>query len=206
MCLSSYPTPNDEIGGDSTARAWIIRSDDLETWDKPELLRLKGPEVPVEQMGRIIDPYIFRDKDSQEKWWCFYKQNGVSMSWSSDLSNWTYAGRMDCGENACILVSEGEYVLFHSPQNGMGVKRSRNLKEWRDEELITLGQERWPWSQGRLTAGFVLDLRDSPEIGKYVMFFHGATREGRQNWDTHGNASLGLAWSDDLRTWAWPGK
>ncbi len=184
-----------------------MRSEDLETWDTPELLRLKGPEVPVEQMRRIIDPYIFRDRGQQEKWWCFFKQNGVSMSWSRDLSDWTFVGNMNGGENACVLLDSGEYVLFHSPRNGMGVKRSRDLKEWRDEEgLIMLGQNQWPWSQGRLTAGFVLDLRNAPEIGKYIMFFHGATREGRQKWDIHGNASLALAWSDDLKTWEWPGK
>ena len=31
MCLSSYPTPNDEDVGDATARAWTMRSDDLVT-------------------------------------------------------------------------------------------------------------------------------------------------------------------------------
>ena len=74
----------------------LVRRDEL------ELLQLKGPDLPVERMGRIIDPYIFRDRDRQEKWWCFFKQNGVSMSWSSDLSNWTYVGSMNGGENAAL--------------------------------------------------------------------------------------------------------
>jgi hypothetical protein len=97
-------------------------------------------------------------------------------------------------------------LLFHSPGNGIGMKRSADLEHWRDQEgPITLDQKNWPWAQGRLTAGFVLDLREVRGIGKYVMFFHGATREGRQRWDSHGDASLALAWSDDLRMWEWPG-
>jgi hypothetical protein len=50
-------------------------------------------------MGRMIDPYIFPDKDEPGKWWCFYKQNGVSMSWSRDLKTWTYVGKRRAGEN-----------------------------------------------------------------------------------------------------------
>ena len=30
---------------------------------------------------------------------------------------------------------------------------------------MTLGQENWPWARGRLTAGFVLDLRSGPAVG-----------------------------------------
>jgi hypothetical protein len=73
--------------------------------------------------------------------------------------------------------------------------------------LITLGQKDWVWAQGRLTAGFVLDARHVPQVGKYLMFFHGS-RYGED--DPRGGfdnfASIGLAWSDDLREWDWPGK
>lgn len=36
-------------------------------------------------MGRMLDPYLFADKDEPGKYWCFYKQNGVSCSYSRDL-------------------------------------------------------------------------------------------------------------------------
>jgi hypothetical protein len=100
--------------------------------------------------------------------------------------------------------------MFHSPKNGIGMKRSMDLKNWRDvggsttkedTGLITLGQKDWPWASQRLTAGFVLDLRNDPRVGKYLMFFHAEPPEGFRKY-----ASLGLAWSDDLLHWDWPGK
>lgn len=205
LCLSSYPRPNGEKYGNKDARIWILRSKDLEHWSKPELLRVKGPTVPVEKMGRMIDPYLVEDKDEPGKWWCFYKQNGVSMSWSRDLKEWTYYGHADAGENACIVVDGDEYVLFHSPHNGIGVKRSKDLRNWQICGLITLGQKDWPWARGRLTAGFALDLRGEAGIGKCLLFFHGSGPEDECTmFDTF--ASLGIAWSDDLKTWCWPGK
>jgi len=205
LCLQTYPRPNGEKYGNASARIWTMRSNDLETWEPPELIRVKGPNVPRGSMGRMIDAYLLEDKDEPGKWWCFYKQNGMSRSWSRDLSTWTYAGRTSAGENACVLVDGNEYVLFHSPGNGVGVKRSNDLAEWRDEGLLTLGQKTWPWAQGRLTAGFVLDLRGEPTFGKAVMFFHGSDfpeDDPRGGFDNF--ASLGIAWSDDLKTWAWP--
>ncbi len=179
MCLQTYPTPNDEVFGTAESRVWIMRSEDLDSWSEPELLRVKGPGCPVAEMGRMIDPYLIEDKNEPGKWWCFYKQNGVSMSWTRDFETWTYFGRSDSGENVCVLVDGDEYVLFHSPENGIGVRRSDDLKTWRDVgELITLGQKDWPWAQGRLTAGFVLDLRNEPAVGKYLLFFHGSSTAG----------------------------
>ena len=205
MCLQTYPTPGDEAFGTKDSRIWTMGSDDLVVWDEPELMRVKGDDVPREQMGRMIDPYLFRDKDVPGRWWCFYKQNGVSMSYSDDLATWTYHGRTDSGENACVLIEGDEYVLFHSPKNGVGIMRSSNLEEWRQEALITLGQSEWPWAQGRLTAGTVIDLRAEKNIGKYVMFFHGSTVEGLKRHGAHGAASLGIAWGDNLVDWEWPG-
>ncbi len=205
LCLQTYPRPGEEAYGNAASRIWTMRSRDLETWSEPELLRVKGPDVSREQMGRMIDPYLLEDKNEPGKWWCFYKQNGVSMSWSRDLKSWTYAGRTPAGENACVISDGGEYVLFHSPVNGVGVKRSVDLKEWRDERVLTLGQHAWPWAQGRLTAGFVLDLRRDPAVGKALMFFHGSDfpeKDPRGGFDNF--ASIGLAWSDDLKTWTWP--
>jgi hypothetical protein len=69
-----------------------------------------------------------------------------------------------------------------------------------------LGQKHWPWAQGRLTAATVIDLTSQPRVGKYVMFFHGSSREGLERHRAHGAASLALAWSDDLETWHWPGR
>jgi len=205
LCLQTYPRPHGEKYGNKDSRIWTIRSTDLEHWTEPELIRVKGPEVPREQMGRMIDPYLLADKDAPHKWFCFYKQNGISISTSPDLKTWTPAGRTDAGENPCVLVDRGEYVLFHSPPNGIGIKRSPDLQQWHDEPTIYLDQPNWSWAKGRLTAAFVLDLRRDPKIGKALMFFHGsryAETDSRGGFDNH--ASLGIAWSDDLHTWHWP--
>ena len=206
MCLQTYPTPDGGKFGDHTSRVFTMASDDLEIWDEPRLICVKGPDVAREDMGRMIDPYLVEDIHELGKWWCFYKQNGASMSWSMDLETWTYSGNVEAGENVCLLVEEGEYILFHSPRNGVGIKRSRDLQNWTDHGLMTLGQKEWPWAQGRLTAGHVLDLRDEPDVGKYVMFFHGSSSEGCAVQETHGHASLAVAWSEDLVTWEWGDK
>ena len=213
LCLQTYPRPGYKRGGMVTwanddARLFIMCSKDFKTWSKPEMLQVKGPNVPESEMGRMIDPYLLEDKDESGKWWCFFKQNGVSYSWSRDLLNWTYAGRTRSGENVCVLVDNDEYVLFHSPENGVGIKRSKDLKKWRDDpSLITLGQKKWPWAECRLTAGFVLDLRKEPRIGQYLMFFHGDGPGKKQTQDNvDANCSLGIAWSFDLINWDWPGK
>ena len=206
LCLQTYPTPRGEKYGNEDARVWIMRSRDLESWSEPKLLRVRGPDVAVEEMGRMIDPYLVEDKDEPGKWWCFFDTNAANMAWSRDLETWTYFGRIEAGENVCVLVDGDEYLMFHSLRNGIGMKRSKDLRGWRDVgTLITLGQADWPWARGRLSAGFVMDLRSQPGIGRYLMFFHGTGPEDeRVIFHTH--ASLGLAWSDDLVEWCWPGK
>jgi hypothetical protein len=213
LCLQTYPIPGLKRGervrwADDTARLYIMRSKDLINWSTPELLRVKGPDVPVENMGRMIDPYLIEDKDAPGKWWCFYKQHGVSYSWSRDLKHWTYEGHADSGENVCVLIDGDEYVLMHSPRNGMGIKRSKDLRTWRNVgDLITLGQDEWPWAQARLTAGFVLDLREEPRVGKYLLFFHGSgPGKVRTQDNVFANCCIGIAWSDNLTDWHWPGK
>jgi hypothetical protein len=67
------------------------------------------------------------------------------MSWSHDLKNWTYAGRTPAGENAFVIPDGSEYVLFHSPPNGIGVKRSKDLKDWRDEGSSRSVRNRGRW-------------------------------------------------------------
>lgn len=226
-CLSSYPTP--PLGRTADARAWTMASDDLISWSEPELLRLKGPDVPEEKMGRIIDPCLFLDKDDPQKWWCAYKQGGIliqhprglafggfdfpptarllqsmNLSYSYDLADWTFFGKADAEENYCMLVENNQYVLVHAPGNGIGVKCSTDLINWQDLGLYTLGQRHWPWAQGRITAGHILDLRNEPGIGKYLMVFHGCSIEGKIASSAHGGASLGIAWSDDMQRWHWP--
>ena len=49
------------------------------------------------------------------------------------------------------------------------------------------GGHRWPWATGRLSAGFVLDLRHDPTVGKALMFFHGSDypeNDARGGFDT----------------------
>ena len=209
LCLQTYPTP--KLGqkyGDRNSRIWTMRSRDLENWGPPRLLCVQGPEVPPEKMGRIIDPFLLRDKDDPGKWWCLYKLQGkVCASWSRDLETWTPVGAGPGGENPCVIVDRGEYVLFHAPSNGIGISRSTDMKVWRNVDLLTLGQRDWPWAQGRLTAGFVLDLRQDPRVGKALLFFHGSRypeEDPRGGWASF--VSIGLAWSDDLVHWDWPGK
>jgi hypothetical protein len=210
LCLQTYPTPKGEKYGNENCRVWIMRSKDLENWGPAELLRVKGPDVPFGKMGRLIDAYLIEDKDEPGKWWCFFDDNAANMSYSYDLKTWTYFNRIESGENVCVLVDGDEYLMFHSPKNGIGMKRSKDLKNWRDvggpttkEDTgsITLGQKDWPWASQRLTAGFVLDLRHDSRVGKYLMFFHAEPPGGFRKY-----ASLGLAWSDDLVHWDWPGK
>ena len=168
----------------------------METWDPPRPLMVKG-EISLTDLGRMIDPYLIYDRRT-ELWNCFYKQNGISRSVSPDLECWEFRGSFPGGENVSVIEREGEYLMFHSPENGIGVKRSRDLMNWEDTgELLTFGQREWIWAQGRLTAGFVLPYEDV-----YLMFFRGTgPQDERVNFDN--NASIGLAWSEDLIHWKW---
>lgn len=212
MCLQTYPRPNHYITqptyyGNKNSRIFIMRSKDLNNWEKPEIVMVKGRETPVEDMGRMIDPFLFEDKDEVGKFWCFFKQNGVSMSYSYDLVNWIFQGNTKAGENVCVLVENDEYVLFHSPQNGIGIMRSSDLKKWEHwGKTITLGQNKWKWAQGRITAGVVVNLTTVEEIENYVMFFHGSGPLSENEGDFDKNASIGIAWSKDFLNWNWPGK
>lgn len=212
LCLQTYPRPGYTVAqapryGDHTARIYTMKSKDLIDWEAPELIKVKGPGVEQDSMGRMIDPYLVEDKNEPGKWWCFYKQNGASMSFSYDLQKWTYFGNTQSGENVCVLIENDEYLMLHSPQNGMGIKRSADLETWKDwGEPIVLGQQNWDWAKGRISAGAVLDLRRVKAIGKYLLFFHGSGPKTEREGDFDKNASLGIAWSDDLINWDWPGK
>ena len=146
-------------------------------------------------------------------WWCFYKQDGhMHASLSTDaLKTWKPAtANIAEGENACVLIdpATNEYVFFYAPANGVGVKRGPTLDTLReDHPPLTFDQPNWPWTETRLTAGYVEDLRHVPGVGKYVMVFHGMG-PGKKKTDANTNAhcSIGIAWSNDLRTWHWPGR
>lgn len=210
LCLQTYPRPNHYATqptryGNKDARIFIMRSNDLEQWSTPEILKVKGMDVSVLEMGRMIDPYLLEDKDEVGKIWCFYKQNGVSMSWSIDLKNWTFAGTTDGGENVCVLIEDNEYILFHSPSNGIGIKKSSDLKHWQSiEKMITLDQEQWNWAKGRITAGTVINLKNVKGIENYIMLFHGSGPLTETEGDFDKNSSIGIAWSKDLINWDWP--
>jgi hypothetical protein len=212
LCLQTYPRPNYTVKkmpqyGNGDCRLFIMRSRDLIHWSTPELMKVKGPEMSFAQMGRMIDPYLFEDKDEKGKWWCFYKQNGASRSYSYDLKHWTYAGHTQAGENACVLIKDNKYVLFHSPENGIAVKTSTDLNNWLDKgQLITLGQPEWEWAKGRITAGAVIDMTKDARFKNYIMFFHGSGPLTEKQGDFDKNASIGIVWSNDLATWNWPDK
>ena len=147
LCLQTYCRENGEKYGNERSRLWTMRSDDLINWEEPELIRVKG-DIPVEEMGRMIDPFLVKDINNPQKWWCLYKQNGVSMSYSYDLKNWTYHGRTASGENVCALKDKDSYLIFHSPANGIGMLRTKDFVEFETfSEIITLGQENWEWAR-----------------------------------------------------------
>jgi sucrose-6-phosphate hydrolase SacC (GH32 family) len=203
LCYQTYPTPHGEKYGSQNCRLWITRSSDLENWGPPQLLMVKGPDVPVEKMGRLIDPYLVEDKDVPGRWWCFFDDNAANMSYSYDLKTWTYYNRIPCGENPCVLVDNNEYLLFYDPKDedrGAGMMRSKDLIHWTDVPgRIRLGQDQWPWAPGGIGAAFVIDLRREPRVGKYLMFFQAGL--GFKE-----NVSIALSWSDNLKEWEWPGK
>ena len=145
MTVENYRTPFSPSGGLETTRCWLMRSDDLESWSEPELMLLKGPEVPDAQMGRCICPCLFPDRNDPDKWWCTFKQGGftvaparrlafggtdmprrslllqsLNLSWSYDLRHWTWFTRADSEESYCMLTEEDGYVLIDSPDNGVG--------------------------------------------------------------------------------------
>ena len=223
LCFQKYPTPDATptkvAFADDTARLYTIRTKDFKTWTKPELIMVKGPNVSEAEMGRMIDAYIARGTDGL--WWCFYKQQqdksgkfskkarmGVPFSVSPDLKTWKQKGFTDGGENVCVLPDDqaGGWLMLHSPQNGIGFKRSTDLVHWTDCGMTVLGQKDWNWAKGRITAATVIDCRAVKGVGKYVMFFHGSGPRKEIEGDCYKNCSIGIAWSDDLKEWTWPGK
>ncbi|UKI32088.1 MAG: hypothetical protein L6W00_00155 [Lentisphaeria bacterium] len=133
LCLQSYCRENGEKYGNANSRLYRMHSRDLVTWSRPELLRVKGDAIPDAQAGRMIDPFLLRcDDDSGPLFYCFFKQNGISRSVSRDLIHWNFLGSCDGGENVCIIRDGDEFLMVHSPANGIAFRRSRDLVTWRD--------------------------------------------------------------------------
>lgn len=202
ICFQTYCRENGEKYGNDNCRLFIMRSKDLLSWSEPELLRVKGPDVPVQDMGRMIDPYLL---NAGGEWWCFFKQNGVSFSKSRDLITWEYVGRRSAGENACVVPYKNGFRMFSSPKNGIRVMDSEDLVTWKKAMPdLTLGQDEWDWAKGRITAGFVMENREYKLLPPYLMFFHASRYTEAVEFDS--NASIGIAFSDDLESWYWPNK
>jgi hypothetical protein len=196
ISVTSYPMPlpySERFYADETARLFFIRTKDFKTFSSPERIFPKGRDCANE--GRMIDPFVFGEGG---EYLLFFKQNGVSVSRSRDLENWTYMGNIEGGENACIIKDGERYLLIHSPENGIGIKESSDLLEWRDVGLYTLGQEHWDFASGRLTAAFAIPTND-PHPYKYIVFFHGSRADSYP--ETHGAASLAYAYTNDFETY-----
>lgn len=205
MCLQSYPRPKGEKYGNDEARLYTMSSADLETWSIPTVLMVKGPGVPISAMGRMIDPCLFRDNANPFGWWCVYKQHGLSFSWSENLESWRYIRSTHGAENPCVLSDGDSYLMMDSPSNGLEIQRSTDLISWKKKSKTTLGQAEWRWAHGRLTAGFLLDQRNDPNVRRWLLFFHGSQfheNDPRGGFDNY--ASIGCAWSDNLIDWRWP--
>jgi len=204
ICIQTYCRENGEIFGNDNCRIYTSTSDDLETWSEPALMHVKGDDLPPEEMGRMIDPFCFFDIQDNSKIWCFFKQNGISRAWTRDMCHWHYEGHINGGENSCVVNEQGIYYVWSSPANGIALHTGSDLELLKDTgTLITLGQNHWNWARGRLTAGFVLDLRKNPDIGMALLFYHG-TGPKKEPIVFDNFASIGIAWSRDLETWKYP--
>ena len=218
LSMQTYPIVGFHRGdpirfNDGRSRLFLMRSRDLKHWSAPELIRVKGPDVAEKDMGKMIDPFLLQDKDDPAKWYCFYKQNSkITYSVSNDLKTWTPSGIIAAdGENPEVIVQNNEYVLVYAPVHGSDIdgiefRRSPDLIHWRDDgPKVTLGQKDWPWAETRLTAGYVLDLRSVPGVGKYVLVCHSmGPGKVRTDANVQANCSIVIAWSDDMKTWHWP--
>ncbi len=193
MCFCSYPLIKpfaEQYAADENARLFTIETADFKSFSSPKLLNPKG-DTPIDRIGRMIDPFVLKKDD---EYYLFFKQSGVSLSKSHDLEKWNYIGRTDGGENACVLPHNGEYLLIHSPKNGIAISKSSNLTGWTEHSFTTLNQSDWVWAQDRLTAAFAAEL--PPEFSyKYIMFFHGSVDVYPE---THGNATLAAVFTNDF--------
>lgn len=200
LCFTSYPMPKPFFEcsiADDTARLYLMRTKDFKHFSVPEKIDAKGKNCDFAAEGRMIDPFLIR-KDN--KYLLYFKQNGISLSVSDDLENWVFQGTTPGGENACVIEADSKYLLIHSPQNGIGIKESSDLKNWEDKGVNTLEQVHWDWASGRLTAGFAMQSNGGTKY-KYILFFHGSRKESVP--ETHGDATLACAFTNDFQTFSY---
>lgn len=188
LCLQTYPRKDGQIYGNENSRIFTMKSKDLIKWEKPVLLKVKG-DIPEQDMGRMIDPYIIADGD---RFICFFKQNGVSFSTSSNLIDWEFQGSAECGENACVLKKKDKYFIFNSPINGINIMSTKDFKNFENITTLYLNQQDKPWAKDRITAGFVIEA-NSIVSQKYAMFYHGDNED-----DYIFGASLAVSFSNSL--------
>ena len=191
LCVQTYPREDGQIYGNENSRIFMMKSKNLINWESPVLLKVKG-DISESDMGRMIDPYILQDND---KFMCFFKQNGVSFSTSTDLINWKFQGFTECGENVCVLKNNDEYIIFNSPENGINIMTTKDFKSFNDLTTLYLNQQDKPWAKDRITAGFVLEV-SSVSPYKYAMIYHGDNEDNYLF-----GASLAVAFSNDLCVW-----
>ena len=191
LCVQTYPREDGQIYGNENSRIFMMKSKNIINWESPVLLKVKG-DISESDMGRMIDPYILQDND---KFMCFFKQNGVSFSTSTDLINWKYQGFTECGENVCVLKNNDEYIIFNSPENGINIMTTKDFKSFNDLTTLYLNQQDKPWAKDRITAGFVLEV-SSVSPYKYAMIYHGDNEDNYLF-----GASLAVAFSNDLCVW-----
>ena len=190
MCMQTYPRPEGEVFGNQDSRIFLMHSPDLENWSEPELIRVKG-DIPREEMGRMIDPYILEEENGELI--CFFKQNGVSYSRSRDMEHWSFIGSTGCGENVSVVKRNGWTCILHSPKTGVGLLLTKDLEHFIDCGVNTFGAENYAWAKDRVTAGFALEHE-----GETILFFHGDNEE-----DYVFGASIALIRNFDL-TEAYP--
>ena len=191
LCVQTYPREDGQIYGNENSRIFMMKSKNLINWESPVLLKVKG-DISESDMGRMIDPYILQDND---KFMCFFKQNGVSFSTSTDLINWKFQGFTECGENVCVLKNNDEYIIFNSPENGINIMTTKDFKSFNELTTLYLNQQDKPWAKDRITAGFVLEV-SSVSPYKYAMIYHGDNEDNYLF-----GASLAVAFSNDLCVW-----
>ena len=198
ICSYPMPKPWTEMSyADESARLFFIETTDFVTFSSPKKIYAKGLDCADE--GRMIDPFVLEDQNQKGRYLLFFKQNGVSVSESYDLHNWRYLGSADGGENACVLVEDGTYLLLHSPHNGIGLKKSDDLSVWQDCGTVLPKESNEEWANGRLTAAFAMKNEDPTIPYRYIVFFHGSKKDAHP--ETHGAASLAMYYTNDFKTY-----
>lgn len=203
LCITSYPMPypcSEHEAADDTARLYLMETADFETFSSPQRIFPKGKTCSFQEEGRMIDPFILQDPKNPEQYLLFFKQNGISLSVSRNLSDWEYHGATSGGENACILYRNDAYLLIHSPKNGIGIRESRDLVHWEDQGTILLDFNQHDWATGRLTAGFAMEAQGGTNM-RYILFYHASRQESVP--ETHGSATLAMAFTNDFKSFVY---